>query len=1022
VLRELGRGGMGVVYLARHLGLNRTVALKMILAGGHASDGDQTRFLAEAQAVAHLQHPHIVQIFEVGRHQGLPYFTLEYVPGGSLANKVRDAPLPPAEAARVVEQLARGMAYAHERGIVHRDLKPANVLLAEDGTPKITDFGLAKRVEGGAGLTQTGAILGTPSYMAPEQAGGQSNAAGPAADIYALGAVLYRLLTGRPPFQAATPFETILQVLADEAVPPSRLNAKVPRDLETICLKCLQKDPPKRYLAAEALAGDLRRFQVGEPIVARPVGSAERLVKWVKRRPVVAALLTTILLVTLAGVGGISWALAMALDEKAKALSASATALEEKTRAEKQLLRAEWLVYAGQIGFAQREWQAGDVGHAWQLLQATRQDFRAWEHDYLYTLFNSNQRTFRGYSGPVVFSPDGKRLAATREVFDQARRAHVKILRIDGREEMLSLPSTAHFAVKILDIHSGQEMLSLPGQSAPVKSLAFSPDGKRLVSASGFDLGPTKPGPVIVWDLQSRQAIRVFKKHDCLVNSMAFSPDGKRIASSGGRGIDFGQLKVWDVESGIEVFSKTARMHAFASVAFSPDGKRIASGTVGKLPPGTLVWDAQTGKEVLTIRDASGPMAYSPDGKWLVGAGKVWDAQTGKAIQTLRTSAWHLAFSSDSKRLAGVGRNEQLMKVWEALSGQEIASFKGHTGPIRSVAFSSDGRHVASAGFDRNYGSTIKVWDTSSSQDTLTFKHTAALRSCVAFIPDSNLLASTEGTEVKLWDVKSRRHVRSLKGHTIAVSRLAVSPDGKRLASCGGSWVSAGSAELKLWDARTGEELPSLKGHTGPVTCVAFSPDGKRLASGSGIGDLTVRVWDAQTGKQILSLQGHTHAITSVAFSPDGRLLACGVNDGAGTVRVWDTESGNEVWTRRLHGHTVSSLAFSPDGQRLASASLNHTVKVSHARTGGDIVSLKWDTDLVNGWAPGMAFSPDGKRLATGGFDKTVRIWEAKTGQELLSLREHTGWIGSVAFSPDGKRLASASEDWTVKVWDASLP
>jgi hypothetical protein len=288
ILGVLGRGGMGVVYRARHLGLNRIVALKMILAGAHAGPDDLVRFLAEGEAVAHLQHPNIVQIFESGRHQGVPYFTLEFVPGGSLADKVRQAPLPANEAARLVKHLAWGMAYAHQRGLVHRDLKPENVLLAEDGTPKITDFGLAKRVEGGPGLTQTGAIVGTPSYMAPEQAAGKAKEIGPAADIYGLGAVLYRLMTGRPPFQADTPINTILQVLSDEPVAVRQLVPKCPCDLETICHKCLQKDPRKRYATAEDLAQDFRRFLENKPVRARPITRTMRAWRWCVRNPVLA--------------------------------------------------------------------------------------------------------------------------------------------------------------------------------------------------------------------------------------------------------------------------------------------------------------------------------------------------------------------------------------------------------------------------------------------------------------------------------------------------------------------------------------------------------------------------------------------------------------------------------------------------------------------------------------------------------------------------------------------------------------
>ncbi len=413
LLEELGRGGMGVVYKARQGKLRRLVALKMILAGEYAGERELARFRTEAEAVARLQHPNIVQIFEVGEHDGHPYFSLEFVDGGSLAQKLDGTPLPPQQAARLVETLARAMHAAHQAGVVHRDLKPANVLLTSDGTPKITDFGLAKRLDGDAGQTQSGAIMGTPSYMAPEQASGKSKEIGPAADTYALGAILYECLTGRPPFKASTPLDTVLQVVSDEPVPPRKLQSKTPRDLDTICLKCLQKAPGKRYATAAALAEDLRRFQAQEPIQARPVGRLERGVKWAKRRPAVASLLAALVLAALGLVAGGAWftnslndALGAAKDSaeaKGKALDAERVAKEkaqnEKSLADAARTKAEWLAYAGQITLAQREWQDGDVGHARDLLAACQVNLRGWEYDYLATLFNKNQRTLRGHTG-----------------------------------------------------------------------------------------------------------------------------------------------------------------------------------------------------------------------------------------------------------------------------------------------------------------------------------------------------------------------------------------------------------------------------------------------------------------------------------------------------------------------------------------------------------------------------------------------------------------------------------------------
>jgi tetratricopeptide (TPR) repeat protein/tRNA A-37 threonylcarbamoyl transferase component Bud32 len=300
ILGELGRGGMGVVYKARQLGLNRLVALKMVLAGAHAGELQLARFYTEAEAVAGLQHPNIVQIFEVGKHDDLPYFSLEFVDGGSLADKLGGQPQPPKEAACLLEALARGMACAHQRSIIHRDLKPANVLLTRDAVPKITDFGLAKRLESDSSQTKSGTLMGTPNYMAPEQAAGKTREIGPLSDGYALGAILYEMLTGRPPLVGTTVLETLDLVQNKEPLPPSRLQPGVPRDLETICLKCLQKEPARRYASTEALADDLRRFLAGEPIQARPVSRTERAWRWCKRNPRVAILtgIALLLLVT----------------------------------------------------------------------------------------------------------------------------------------------------------------------------------------------------------------------------------------------------------------------------------------------------------------------------------------------------------------------------------------------------------------------------------------------------------------------------------------------------------------------------------------------------------------------------------------------------------------------------------------------------------------------------------------------------------------------------------------------------
>ena len=306
IIREIARGGTGVVFEARQVSLDRTVALKMILAGQLADDNDVKRFYTEAEAAAKLDHPGIVPIFEVGQHEGQHYFSMGFVEGQSLSQRLTEGPLPAREAAELIRRVSEAIEYAHQHGVIHRDLKPANILLDPNNNPRVTDFGLAKKIQGDSGLTSSGQIMGTPSYMPPEQAGGKRGEVGPAADVYALGATLYALMTGRPPFQAATAMDTVLQVFSDEPVPPRRLNPALPRDLETICLKCLEKDPGKRYARAAALGEDLRRYRSGEPIVARPVTRLERAVKWTRRKPAIAALLALVALVTALGLGAYS--------------------------------------------------------------------------------------------------------------------------------------------------------------------------------------------------------------------------------------------------------------------------------------------------------------------------------------------------------------------------------------------------------------------------------------------------------------------------------------------------------------------------------------------------------------------------------------------------------------------------------------------------------------------------------------------------------------------------------------------
>ncbi len=464
ILGELGRGGMGVVYQARHLALGRVVALKMILAGAFAGPEEIERLRKEAEALGRLQHPNVVQIFEVGEIAGRPYFALEYVEGGALDRKLAGAPQPPKEAAALVETLARAVHAAHQKRIVHRDIKPANVLLTADGTPKITDFGLAKRLDE-EGRTASGAVLGTPSYMAPEQARGRSGEVGPAADVYALGAVLYQMLTGRPPFRAESPVDTMLQVLTLDPPPVRQLRPDAPRDLETICLTCLNKEPRRRYATALALAEDLRRFLDHRPITVRRVGAVERLALWAQRRPAAAAAVGLLVLAAALGAGGGAavwfWRRAeeargqavasfnRAETEKTKADEAAGEAVEQRKQAEAERGKAvlaqqaekkarddlAQVSYFRQVDLAYNDCLAGRTVRADRLLDDCPVELRGWEWRHAKRLCHPELAVWKPGEGDVLasaFSPNGKLLVVAQKgavrLYDAETGAAVRVL------------------------------------------------------------------------------------------------------------------------------------------------------------------------------------------------------------------------------------------------------------------------------------------------------------------------------------------------------------------------------------------------------------------------------------------------------------------------------------------------------------------------------------------------------------------------------------------------------------------
>jgi WD40 repeat protein len=1053
---------MGVVYKARHLALNRIVALKMIRAGSDAGPELRARFEAESEAVARLQHPNIVQIYEVGDADGCPFCALEFVEGGSLAEKLARTPLSPRDAAELVQTLAGGMEAAHAKWVVHRDLKPANVLLTADGVPKVTDFGLAKLMGEESGQTQTGSILGTPSYMAPEQAEGRVHAIGPVTDVYALGAILYECLTGRPPFKGASMMETLEQVRRREPVPPSQLQPTVPRDLETVCLKCLHKEPGKRYASAAALAEDLCRFLAGEPVLARPVGRLGRGWRWCRRNPVLAVVGTFALVVLLAGsVVSAYFAIqsgqnagyfkkeferaqtefnrAEGLYVKEQAATKEAQeqtkfAVAQKNVAEKRLTNSEWLVYISSLREAHLEWDRDNFPVALLRLNECRLGFRGWEHDYLWTLFHSNQRNLSGHDDVVVsvaYSADGKYVASA------ANRPSDRVDNPEGGE------------VKVWDPDRGQLLHTLRAGAVGLCCLAFTPDGKQIVCLNKR----TDPNKKVtkrelkVWDAATGKVVRTLSFPTGFAVCVALSPDGKHVALARDDGEAAVPVKVVDATTGETVHSLKGKITMVYGMAFSPDGKRLAAcgditdADTGKQKGVVEVWELAGEREVLALEEKGislyGCVAFSPGGKEIVAGNwhntiSVWDAASGRPLRTLAGHTWSvngLAFSRDGRRLVSAGA-DSTVRVWDFAGGKLVNTLRGHVGDANGVALGPDGKRVVSGGGEWHKKGEVKLWEADVVQEPLSLAGHKDDVLSVSFARDGKLLA-TGGADhaVKLWDATTGRNTQTFagdsEGEMFQIKRVAFTPDGKHLACSGRRMTPQGLGKglVNLLDVKTGATALAVQEPTGEIA-FTVSPDGKRLVTAQDQ-EGVLHQWDAATGRSIVTSSEMRHwFVQSLEVSPDGKRIASGGGGSEGTlekpdwhgeVKVWDVATGECLLTLRGHKQLVTAVAYSPDGKLLASGSQDNMVRVWDAATGRLIHTLRDHTEAL----ASVAFSPDGERLASAGQDRTVRLWDVASGHLTFTLRGHGSAITSVTFSADGKRLATASEDHTARVWDA---
>lgn len=930
----LGHGGMGIVYKAQQTPLKRFVALKMLRDGAWAGGEQRARFRGEAEAVARLQHPHIVQIHEIGEHEGCPYLALEYVEGGTLAQRLVRGPLPRDEAVGLVELLACAVHTAHAVGIVHRDLTPANILLAADGSPRISDFGLAKRLDNNATQTYSGAILGTPAYMAPEQATGQNKRVGVAADVYALGAILYELLTGRPPFQASTPVETLNLVLSEEPVSARRHDAKLPRDLDTICLKCLRKEIPRRYASAQELAEDLRRWRNGEPIQARPSSLWERATKWTRRRPAMAALLVVLLLAVggaiLGGIGHtlqLERALQFAWEQEAEARKQQQRVLQREQELEQQLQALD-------VRIAQRLWRHGYVSQAIGRLERHKPAFDAaepprFDWNYLWRLCQAGApvrlRSAESEALATAFSPDGKLLAV----------AHG-----DGTIRLWTMPDH-------------QARANLRGHQGAIHSLSFTPDGQTL-----FSVGEDRT--VRSWNAQSGTEVNCFRVTDRKAQRWLPSPDGRFRAVVGEDGtialsqvVDGKRLWLASVPEEVEV------------VAFSGDGQLLACGCRNLV----RVWETATGGE------------------------RGW-FEHGSVITAL-------ALGRDG-RVTAVAESNGLITL-HLRSGGESVRFRSHEGAVRCLAFAPCHGLLATVGNDN----IVRVWDAGTGELRNLLRGHRDRITAAAFAPDGCCLAtvSRDGF-VHLWDPLLRQDRQELLVPTPAITRLAWSPDGRLAAT------ASPDHSITLWDAATWRIVGRLTGHFGAVQALAFAPDSRTLATAST--DRTILLWDVAKGRPRATLL-HGSALRAVVFLADGETLVSGEENG--TVVLWDHVRGMHLRNLARHNGPLRCLAASSDGRVLASASEDRTVQIW--QTG------RWVRGPRNQYPNSiqhLALSPDGRVLVTVTTTGAVTLWDPAGGNRLRELTGAGSPYESACFAPDGRTLVLVGRNAPLAVWDVSNP
>ena len=955
LIEKIGQGGMGVIYKARQQKPNRIVAVKMIRAGKLAAPADIQRFQSEAEAIGRLAHPHIVPIYEVGQVDGIHFFSMAYVDGEDLAQKMQQGPLPQRQAAHLVCEIALAISYAHQQGIIHRDLKPANILLTRDGQIRVTDFGLAKLQDAERGQTVTGDVVGTPGYMSPEQAAGQRISVGTASDIYSLGAILYCLLTGRPPFQAATVVDTLFQVINDNPVSPRQVNPSLDRDLETICLKCLEKTTNRRYPTAIALSTELERFVNGHPIEARPLNLFSRFWRWGRRRPklAVAWSMVAALLLFLSIAGPLAAIhqrqLKTAANESANhALQSAAKYRQEQVRANAIATEAAHSLYDTRILLARSSLQNNDTAYARQLLNIYHTpengtDYRGFEWHFLNQQLHQEISSIEAHAG---FSIEDLAIAPQSSPIEFATlsKAELRIWRIDG-----TIRLTKH-----LESHDGV-------------CLDYNDDGRLLV------VGSSK-GNLCFYDVEKLKLEKQIKTSPEGIDMIDLLPGGKTCIVRNSKR-DILSVKVDTGE--VKVIRKSSDRWAWdGKFACSNDGKWL----------GFIDGRQQVGLRNLEQDDSK--VRFNP----------VFSNYAGGS---------GLAISSNGRMLA-YGNSRGRMSVWSPSTTYSMHKLYDHAGAIEHMAVTPDNRLIVSAGKDR----AIRLASVHDQKiKRVLYGHEERV-TCLSVTSNSEFVVSGDkGGHVKVFSLNDKRNERTHinpEGHGIAFH-----PQKSRYA------LAKTNATLEIWECGASKPARILSGHGKGVTTkpsgrsvkwLAFHPQGNELAAG--LVDGTICTWNPETGEFLRSWKAHDSAIFSLSYSPDGTKIAS-ISNKDENLKIWHTSSAKLLQTIPFIPYD-SRLSWNTTGTRIVSGTSRFRSFLIDVASGENIIVLPGEHGIHSPDGKHILYvQNDEKRRRN-----TIIICDALTGQETGILKGNTARIYDFTITADCQRVISLDTEGMIVIWN----